>query len=492
MAIPASRIANVVPSVLSAAGSALDLNGLILSEQTYVPFGTLMPFASAAAVGAFFGLTSVEYQMADVYFQGPDGATVTPGKLYFAQYAPAAVPAYLRGGSLASMTLTQLQALSGILTVNVNGTPSSSSSINLSAATSFSNAATIIQAAFTAPSFAVSYDTQHAAFLFTNTLTGTTSTVGFASGALAPGLKLDAADGATLSQGGAESTPATAMPTYVAGAGDWASFSTTWEPVIGDKEAFSLWTSQQNKRYVFAGYDTDLNAIVANSTTTWAYIIQQSNEDGTIPIYGDYTHAAFVMSWMASLNFGQTNGRSTLKFQTQSGLTPYVTDGTLAANLEANGYNYYGDFATSSQQFQFMSPGSITGSFDWADSYVNQIKFNADLQLALLDLETSVGSIPYNDEGNTLIRGAISDPCTVALNFGTIRTGITLAQSQVQELQNAIGVDVSQPLFAAGWYLDIKTASPATRVSRGSPPMTLYYTDGGSVQSLNLGSVEVQ
>jgi hypothetical protein len=199
-----------------------------------------------------------------------------------------------------------------------------------------------------------------------------------------------------------------------------------------------------------------------------------------------------VMSWMGSLNFGQTNGRSTLKFQTQSGQVPYVTDGTQAANLEANGYNYYGAFATSSQQFQFMSPGTITGSFEWADSYVNQIQFNADLQLALITLETSVGSIPYNDEGNTLIRGAITDPTQVALNFGTIRTGITLAQSQVQELQNAIGVDVSQSIYASGWYLDIKQASPAVRVARGSPPMTLYYTDGGSVQSLNLGSVEVQ
>jgi hypothetical protein len=492
MTIPASRIASVIPSVLTAAGSALDLNGLILSELSYVPIGTMMPFASAADVGAFFGLTSVEYQMAEVYFLGPNGATVTPGRLYFAQYAAAAVPAYLRGGSLSAMTLTQLQALSGTLTITSDGSPLTSGSISLSAATSFSNAATIITAAFTSPGFAVTFDAQHSAFLVTNTLTGVTSTIAFATGTIAAGLKLDAADGAVLSQGAAAFTPATAMPTYVAAAGDWASFSTTWEPVIADKTAFSLWTGQQNKRYVYAGYDTDPNAIVAGSTTTWAYLVEQAEDDGTIPIYGTFAHAALVMSWMASLNFGQTNGRSTLKFQTQSGQVPYVTDGTQAANLEANGYNYYGAFATSSQQFQFMSPGTITGSFEWADSYVNQIQFNADLQLALITLETSVGSIPYNDEGNTLIRGAITDPTQVALNFGTIRTGITLAQSQVQELQNAIGVDVSQSIYASGWYLDIKQASPAVRVARGSPPMTLYYTDGGSVQSLNLGSVEVQ
>src|SRR6185312_13441546 len=52
--------------------------------------------------------------------------------------------------------------------------------------------------------------------------------------------------------------------------------------------------------------------------------------------------------------------------------------------------------------------------------------------------------------------------------LGTIRTGVTLSASQVQELYNAIGVDVSQPLNASGYYLDIKDAAPSTRVARQS------------------------
>lgn len=492
MAIPASRIANVIPSVLSAAGSALDLNGLILSENSAVPVGSVLPFTAASDVGAFFGLTSPEYQMAEIYFAGPVNATVTPGKLYFAGYQSAASPGWLRGGSLSAMTLTQLQALSGTLTITSGGTPLTSSSINLSAATSFSNAATIIQAAFTSPGFAVTYDAQRSAFLVTNTATGSASTIAYASGTIASGLKLDQADGAVLSQGSAGLTPATAMPLYAAAVGDWAGFSTTWEPLLTDKEAFSLWTSQQNDRYFFAGFDSDANAIVSGTTATWAYAVNHANEDGSICIYGDLTHAAAVLSWAASLNFTQKNGRSTLKFQSFSGLTPYVTDGTVSSILEANGYNYYGDFATSTQDFQFFAPGSITGKFDWADSYVNQIKFNADLQEALLTLETSVGSIPYNQDGNALIEASLADPIATALNFGTIRTGVTLAASQIQELINAIGVDVSQVIQSTGWYLNIKQASAQTRAARQSPPMTLYYTDGGSVQSLNLGSVEVQ
>lgn len=492
MAIPASRVASSIPSVLSAAGSGADLIGLILSENAAIPYGAVLPFSSPQEVGSFFGLTSVEYQMAQIYFQGPNGATITPGTLYFAGYQSAAVGAWLRSGSLASMTLTELQALTGTLTININGTPATSSSINLSAATSFSNAATIIQAAFTSPGFTVTYDSQRAGFLFTSSTTGASSSSTYATGTLAAGLQLTQATGAVLSQGGEGLTPATAMPLYQAAEGGWAGFSTTWEPELADKEAFSLWTSQQKDVYFFAGYDSDANALVANSTQTWAYAINHSNEDGSICIFGNASHAAAVLSWAASLNFAQTNGRSTLKFQSFSGLTPYVSDGGQAAILEANGYNYYGDFATSSQDFQFFSPGQISGQFDWADSYVNQIKFNSDLQTALITLETEVGSIPYNNDGYALINAALADPIKRALNFGTIRTGVALSQSQIQELTNAIGIDVSQTIQATGWYLNIVPASAAVRAARTSPPMTLYYTDGGSVQSLNLSSVEVQ
>lgn len=497
MAIPASRIASVIPSVLSAAGSALDLNGLILSQNASIPIGAMLPFESAADVGSFFGLTSTEYLMAEIYFQGPNGATTTPGKLYFGAYAEAAVGAWLRSGSLASMALTQLQALTGTLTVTIDGTPNTSASINLSGASSFSAAAATIEAAFTSPDFAVTWNAQISAFVFTSSTTGAASTATYATGTLAAGLNLTQATGAVISQGSDAATPGTAMPVFAAAAGDWAGFSTTWEPITADKEAFSAWTGLQGRRYFYAGYDTDVNALTAGNTQTWLYAVQQANEDGTIAIWAandaeGALEAAAVLSWAASLNFIMANGRSTLAERSFSGLTPTVTSNANAAALEANGYNYYGDFATSSTQWQFFYKGQITGQYEWADSYVCQIKLNADLQDAMMNLLTAVGSIPYNAQGYSLIHAALADPITAAANFGTIRTGVTLSASQVQDLYNAIGADVSQSLNAAGWYLDIKDAAPSTRVARQSPPMTLYYNDGGSVQALSLASIEVQ
>ena len=142
MSIPASNIVQVNPGVLDAGGQALVANGLMLSADPATPIGQALPFGNALDVAAYYGATSPEATLANVYFAGFDNATLLPSLLYFAQYNAAAVGGWVRSGSLAGMTLAQLQALTGTLTFTVGGSVKTSSAINLSAATSFSNAAT--------------------------------------------------------------------------------------------------------------------------------------------------------------------------------------------------------------------------------------------------------------------------------------------------------------------------------------------------------------
>lgn len=492
--IPISQISNVVPGVLAAAGSAVDINGLIISKNTAIPFGSALSFSNPNDVGAFFGLTSPEYQAAVIYFAGVTGGTRTPGQLFFVQYAGAALPAFLRSASLASMTLTQLQAITGTLTITANGTALTSSSINLSAATSFSQAATLIQSAFTSPAFTCTYDSQRAAFLFTTNTAGPTQTMAYASGTIAASLKLDQADGAVLSQGAAASTAATFMPTVLSATRNFSTFTTTWEPTLVDKTAFSTWTGQQNNQYCYVGYDSDPNAILnagAQSATTWAQNINATNTNGTICVYGNLTHAALAMAWAGSLNFTATNGRDTLAFVQQSGIVSSCSDPTQATNLLANGYSFYGAYASKSTQYTFFYNGQVSGVFDWADSYINQIWMNGSFQDAMTTLLLSAGSIPYNNDGYTMIETALKDSIAAAINFGAIRQGVPLSSNQAAVLQQSIGKDVSQVMFNQGWYLNILPASSSTRVGRQSPPMTFYYMDGQSVQQLNLASIEL-
>jgi hypothetical protein len=107
-------------------------------------------------------------------------------------------------------------------------------------------------------------------------------------------------------------------------------------------------------------------------------------------------------------------------------------------------------------------------------------------------LLTQIGSIPYEVDGYALIEAAFMDPIEAAVNFGAIRKGVKLSNLQKADVNNAAGLDVSGPLYSRGWYLQIKDASPQVRAARGTPPMTFWYMDGGSVQKLTLASIVIQ
>jgi hypothetical protein len=568
LAIPASQLVAVNPGVITAAGAAADLLGLFLTESTRVPIGAVNSFPTQSAVAAYFGGNSAEAAKAAVYFLGFDNSALKPAAMLFAQCPYAGpVAAYLRGGNISGLTLTQLQAISGVITLTIDGHPFTSGNINLSGATSFSDAAATIQTALgasdatvtgsiaattltvsavgagalavgqvisgsgitvgtritalgsgsggtgtytvapsqsasstsiTAGAVGVSFDSQSGAFVITAGTPDDTGSITFASGSAAAGLMLTSATGAVLSQGadqvGSDVTPAEFMDGIVDVTTNWATLVTVFAPITADKVAFADWVNAQNNRFVYAMWDTDITATESNDSASAGAQIIAKGDSGTIPIYepSDLNHAAFVAGYFASIDFTQPNGRVTLAYRKQQGLTVGVTNQTTAAQLLLNGYNFYGEYSTSNADFNLFQNGSITGPFAWADSYANQIWLNAQLQLALLTLLQQTFSIPYNQEGYNLIAAAAADPINAALAFGAIRAGVTLSQAEIAEVNNAAGLDVATTLQNRGWYLQIKDADPSVRIARGSPPITFWYMDGQSVQKITLDSVEIQ
>ncbi len=508
--IPASQIVSVVPNVLSPGGRALDIVGVLLTTSTRVPIGAVQPFSSAADVGSYFGLNSTEYAVSQNYFLGFDNSNIKPSKVYFAQYHPAAVAGYLRGGSLSGMTLAQLQALTpATLTIEFAGVAKTSSAIDLSTATSFSDAASIILAAFTAPGFTVAYDSVSAAFVFTSTATGATETIVYATGGgtLQTDLKLTSATGAVLSQGADVIMPGAMMDGVVAVTQDWATFMNVQDPDNtgnANKLAFCAWANAQGDRFGYVAWDTDTSAAgTVPATSSLGYLIGPlgNNYSGTYLIGGDGAAgsapasanvAAYVCGAAASIDFTETNGRITFAFKSQSGLQATCTTGAGAKNLAANGYNFYGAYATANDTFVWNYPGAVSGSFKWFDSFINEIWATNQFQLALMVCLQNNKSIPYNLDGYTLLKAACLDVIRQGLNFGAWRAGVTLSASQVAEVNSAAGLKIDDALSANGWYLQVKDADPQVRVARGSPPMTFWYMDGQSVQQINLTSVNVQ
>ena len=493
--IPFSQVVQVVPSVLSANGIAVDLNGLVLTQNALAPYGSVLQFADAAGVQSYFGANSDEAAVANIYFNGYQNGTQLPGSLLMTRYPETAIAGWLRSGSLAALTLGQLQAFTGTLAITVAGVVNTSGTINLTGATSFSNAATIIQAAFTSPGFIVTYDSTQAAFIFTTTTTGAAQTMSYAAtGTLATNLRLTSATSAVLSQGADVGVPAAFMGGILSQTQNWATFMTVWEATLSEKEAFAQWSNSAAPRWLYVCQDSDANALVANSSTTFGNYLQVNDLVGTCAIYGDKTHAAFVCGFAASLNFSRKNGRATLCFKSQSGLVPSVSNATAAAAVESNGYNFYGAYGSNNpaNNANWFTPGSVSGQWLWADTYLNQIWLNANLQLAMVNLLTQVGAVPYNAQGNGLIYNAALDPINAALNFGAIRVGINVSAAQAAEIQYALGFNAAPTIASQGFYLQILEATAQTRAARQSPPITLYYQDGEAVQQITMASIAIQ
>lgn len=491
--IPASDIVNILPGVIGVGGTGLDMVGMLLTSTVRAPYGSVLSFVSASAVADYFGPSSDEALAATTYFNGYVDSFIKPAFLLFAPFATAARSGWIRGGAL-GLTLAQLQAITpGTLTITFAGTGITSSSINLSGATSFSNAATIIQAAFTTPPFTVTYDSIADAFLFTSTATGATQTIIYATGAIAASLKLTQATGAVLSQGAAIDDASTFMDEVVAVTQDFVSFTTLYSASDADIVKFATWTNGKANRYLYVGWTSNSAATGNSDTSSPAYLARQAELSGTAFVWSPtYDKAVFVLGYVASLDFNRTNGRAVAAFRSGTGLTADVTNQTIAANLIANGYSFYGSYATANDTFVWLYNGSVSGSFAWIDSYVNQIWLNNAFQLSLMALLGNIGQIPYNDDGYDLIANGIQTNINDAVDFGAIRSGITLSEAQKSEMQNIVGFDISDVMFTRGWYLAVQDPGATVRAARGSPICTFFYTDGSSVQRINLSSLMVQ
>jgi len=494
--IPASNLVKVNPQVIGAGSNAPSLNGLFLTNTGFIPVGEVVGFATAKAVGDFFGGESAEKSVADTYFKSFDNSNIKPSVIYFYEYVSTVdggVAAYLRGGSLRGLTLAELQDLSGSITIMIDGV-SSTDAVDFAAATDFADAADILSAALGA---VVEYEALFNRFKIKSTTKDATSTITFASGAVANTLKLSAGEGGYTSQGSDGFALSAVMDNVTLISQDFATFTTMFEPDAGGKDALAVWTDGSDRRYAYIAWDTDEDATSTSGLTdNFGLRVIENEWNGIAAIYGSLDTdaraiAAFVMGAGASIDFSQTNGRITFAFKGQTGLTVTVTDEPTANALIANGYNFYGQYATANQQFKMYQNGSVSGEWKWLDTYLNQIYFNGRLQQRLVEMLTSVNSLPYNRSGYDIIQATCMSPINEMINFGGIRTGIPLSLDQAAAVNGAAGLKIDGLLTTNGYYVQILAASAEVREARQTPPIKIWYTDGGSIQKLELDSINV-
>lgn len=504
MSIPASNIVAVTPRTISAGASDLEIVGLIITENPLCPFPGGTAYTSASAVGTAYGTGSDEYAVAVKYFLGYDNSFKKPSKLYLARAAKEGLAASLIGGACGS--LAELKAVTdGAFTIEVDGEEKTVSGLDLSSITTQSDAAEIIAEAIGGVD--VAYSSVTGGFIVTSETIGGISKVGFAAdttgtkvgetvvGEATVGASSDAATvlglteatGAVQSEGTDALTAYELMDSIKAHGANWVTFTTLYEADAEEAEGYAQWSNDQDVDFLYCGWTSQTADTLPTNSGNLPNTLAENDYEGVCLTYGDIYTGILPMAIAGSIDWGRVDGLPTFKFKQQDGLAASCVDETTAANLESMKVNWYGRYASRADEFTCYAPGCMLGGdYDWIDPYLGMVWLKNKIQTACLSGFLSVGRVPYNDAGYTIIRAWLTDPINAAKTNGVIQSGVSLNESQKATLISEIGEDVSSTIYTDGYYCLISDPGATARQNRESPTIGIWYTYAGAVHKLDI------
>ena len=486
MSINANRLVSITPRVISGGSADLETNGLIITANALISADTpALSFSTAKEIGAFFGYESNEYKVGSQYFAGVTNQTKTIKTLWFGRDLTAVGSAWIRGG--ASPTLAVLKLITdGAFNIDLNGSAVIITAVDLSACTSLSDVATVIEGKFT--NATVTYNSDLNKFIITSTITGASSTIGYAT-APASGtdlglvLGLTADTGAVLSQGNDALTVAANMDRITGVTRNFVGFTTL--SAVSDSVAvdYAAWADIDDDYVYF--YHSNNSNLLSKSTNTSSVPVTLQAYNTTASIFGDAYDAAFMLAIGASIKWDSANALKTWFAKSTSGLNAKVLSDTEAEALESIRCNYIGQFATRNAEFTLLNRGCLSGTlYGFIDVLYGAIWLRARLQRGLMDCFAGNNRIPYNANGYGILATFIAEAVQEALGNGVIDVGLAISDSQKSIIMNEIDEDISVELLNNGYWYKISDPTANARADRQSPVMAMYYTYAGSVQQI--------
>lgn len=492
-AISIDKLIPVTSNVVNAGFTGVTLAGLFLTTNTLVPVNAdniVLSFTSAELVGNYFGFSSAEYTYSRNYFTSYTGKFKTPPFILFGRRVNAAVDSYIRGGG--SPSLTALQAItSGAITFNFDGATQALTGINLSAAASLSAVAGIIQTALqvSLATATVVYNSTTESFVVNSGVTTGSSTITYcASTPLSDALKLTQATGAVLSQGSDALTVDENMTLITTVTTNWASLSTIYDAasVSPYTEALDIcsWVTAQDYAFAYILWSLEANLLVVGNTSNIATQLAAGEYANVFPVYGSQAHAAFFMGMGASIDYNRQNGTISAASKSQSGLAASCTTDEQYDALIAKNFNFYGKFSARATEYVFSETGAASGQFLWIDNIWNNIWLSDYLQNAIATLFANAGRVPNNAKGYQQVKSALNSAMQQAIFNAVAETGNLFDDATKSVLQQQAGYDITPQLTNAGYVIQIVPVTSSQRATRIPPVCNIWYSNGGSINTL--------
>lgn len=181
---------------------------------------------------------------------------------------------------------------------------------------------------------------------------------------------------------------------------------------------------------------------------------------------------------LCSIDFDAENSMLTLKFKSLPGVTSdsTITD-TIAANLTAQGINYYTDFGTKSM----VAEGWMLGATMWADEVIGLDWLANQLQTAIFNQLAELNKVPLTDMGVAEILSAADSVMKQSVRNGLVAPG--------EWDGDPVGAVSTGDYLENGYYIyadSVSTLSADDRKARKCPPITILAHLAGAVHSINI------
>lgn len=313
--IPFSYFVKIVSTGISAGFTFNRLNALVITTPVE-PHSQIEEFTSPADVGKAYGVISKEYVYAQKFFGYLGKSATMAERLTFWNYSPIASGAALVG---ARVRLLSNILVNGGFSIAVNEGVLTDISVDLTKATSFAEAANIINNALTIASVGATcdYDSKKGGFVISTVLKGISSSITFASAAhtgldISGLLGLAQVSGASAVEGKDGQSLAELLNAIALANGNWVTISTL-NPLSPstDFKTISEWTAASEGRYLFIAHDEQVGL---KKDSPLVYEDLFGNDGFVVNAMPDGSINALVQGAIASVDFSVTNGAMNFNF----------------------------------------------------------------------------------------------------------------------------------------------------------------------------------
>lgn len=467
MSISFSRYVNITSGLQGVAQvGSRNLNGLIVTSNPLVPTGTVLNFASATAVGAYFGTTSEEYYRAVFYFSFISKNTQQPQQLSFWFWNNDVATGSLIYGVQGTYAVSTFSGITtGDFTLTLGGFTDHLTGISFSGDSTLAQVAATIQTAIRAYSSGgiawtgatVTYNATTNQF---NLVSGTTGadTISVTAGTTTDvSALLGWGTGAIFSNGTAAQLLPANLALLASISNNFGSFClTNTLSIQANIISCAAWnySLSPNIQYLYCWA-----APTSTVLTIQSALAGTGGHAGTLsPLTAQYPEM-LPMAVLGATNYAARNSVQNYEFQ-QANLTASVTTDALANTYDAALINYYGQTQINGSTLAFYQRGIMSGGQavdpKTINVWVNELWLKSAISGAIINLLLAQAQVSANNQGLSQLTAIVQSVISQAVLNGTISVGNPLSTTQITAITNTTGNPLAwQQVQTVGYWLNV-------------------------------------